>query len=126
VRSIDARSEDLFNLNLASNLLVANWGNTDPYKSLFFGVPVVTMLFPDDTDARVAAGYPNGVPPIVGQDAKWGVTGAMSLRVRLAVVKNNENYARLITANKRAAPFRSLLIPGAEERIADEVMKYLQ
>ncbi|MBI2053489.1 MAG: hypothetical protein HYT41_01965 [Candidatus Sungbacteria bacterium] len=65
LKIIDARAENLLDLYIASNAVATDYVSTDPYKLLCMGMPVVTMLFPDDLPYRNALGYLNGVPPIL-------------------------------------------------------------
>lgn len=130
VRSVDARSVDLTNLNIASDFVVADWGNTDAYKAVICGIPTVTMLFPDtngeDTKRRALAGYPEGIPPIVATDPEWGAKDVSDVGKLLQKTRQDGQNVRSYTLETRAKPFLDLVKPGAPERIADEVMKYLR
>lgn len=122
IKFVDARKLDIFELILASNCVVADWGNTDPYKGLLYGVPTITMLFPDDYERREGAGYPNGVPPIIASAKHWGARTPEDLTVLIYRVKQGEEAAWRYTRNERAKPFLALKQLGAEKNIADEIL----
>ena len=125
IKYADVRSANMDELILASNAIVGTWDNTDPYKALVAGIPAITMLFPDDQEERVAIGCPDGIPPIISTDIRWGARSANELATLLQEVKQNEEAVRLYTKTVRAKPFLSLFNPGAAERIADEVARHL-
>jgi hypothetical protein len=126
IRSVDARSVDLTNLYIASDLVVADWGHTDAYKAVICGIPTVTMLFPDDTERRNRVGYPEGIPPIIATDLEWGARDVSEVGKLLQKSIAEGERIRSYTLAIRAKPFLDLVKPGAADRIADEVMKYLK
>lgn len=131
---IDARALDLSELNIASNMIIADWGNTHAYKALLCGTPTATLLFPkhcvvgsnkvfDDYVHRVNRGFPGGVPPIV-TSLSWGAESPEELMRLIGYVIRNEADAKTETI-ERALQFRHLATPGAAERMAREFMKYI-
>lgn len=121
-----ARVKDAQHAVIASDFLFSEYAANDQFTSLLTGVPVGTLLFPDDREWRIDnSGYPNGVPPILIGHEEWGVASiekAVEL-VRL-VAMTNPQFIKETTEN-RAKPFRTLLESGAAERIADTVKSYL-
>lgn len=107
---------------LAADFVIADWGSTDTYTSMFVDVPVATVLFPDDTPRRVAAGYINGLPPALTGHEDWGLPSVHHL---VSCAKFVECYPKSTAARTRdrAIQFQELLRPGAAERIADEIQK---
>lgn len=135
LRYVDARKYDLTELNIASDAVFADWGNTDAIKAILCGVPTMTMLFPehlmlangqafDDYERRMSVGYPDGTPPIIGSHPGWGMRNEMEFWLCLSDIMEYPEYAQKTTI-ARAEMFRDLLIPGAAERIAGEVMIYM-
>lgn len=124
VRFVDARAIDLTDLNIASDIVIADWGNTDAYKAVICGVPTVTMLFPDDTEARKSRGYLDGIPPIIATDTEWGATSIADTRKLIANIRDFPLWYSWNVRDIRAKPFLSLVEPGADERIADAIEKY--
>lgn len=136
LRYVDARKYDLTELNIASDAVCADWGNTDAIKAILCGVPTMTMLFPehlmlangqafDDYERRVSVGYPGGTPPIIRSYPGWGMRNEMEFWLCLCDIMEYPEYAQKTTI-ARAEMFRDLLIPGAAERIAGEVMSYMR
>ncbi len=132
---VDARTYDLTDLNIASDAVFVDWGNTDAIKAILYSVPTMTMLFPEkfvtesgqvfhDYERRASVGYPEGVPPIIASHPGWGMRNPIDFSVCLRDVMEYPDYAQKATA-QRAESFYDLLIPGAAERIAGEVMSFL-
>lgn len=119
---IDARAENLLDLYIASDAVVADYVSTDAYKNLLMGIPTISMLFPDDYDYRLELGYPKGVPPVISEAKEWGPTSPEAMVALLDFVHHRPTEARHYMRAVRAEPFRELLEPGAAERIAQEVL----
>jgi len=136
INSVDARKADLLQLYLASDVVVVGWGGTDGYKALLRGTPVITMLFPmgeedgrkygyDDFPNRVAYGHPNGIPPIISKDFVWGAGRTDRIFRLINEVRRDASGIHRYTLNVRAESFRDFENPGAAERAANEVMKFI-
>lgn len=111
-------------LTIASSVNIADWGSTGMYTSALFGVPPVMCLFPDDKERRVKVGYPEGTPPLIFAGAGWGVN-EKQISSTLKWIMNDEVKAKKIVS-ENAVSFKSLLEPGAAEKIAKVVMEYLK
>lgn len=116
---------DLQRLVLSSNMVFADWGNTDTRTTLLGGIPIATLLFPNDLQHRVDAGFPSGVPPVLMSHEGWGVKSVREMLERIRFVREDEARARRIT-EERALPFQKLIEPGAAERIADAIIKSIE
>ena len=126
---MDARKTDMDALNMAANAVVANWGSTDPYKVIICGIPVITMMFPDDDlRDREERGCLNGVPPILVGQEQWGATSAQQMVQLLGMVKRAESEFQEYAKKIRAKPFLYLAEgPGvAAAKIAAEVLSILK
>lgn len=121
---VDTHGDDLLDVYGSSDAVVADYVSTDPYRLLMMGIPVITMLFPDDRAYRVELGYPDGVPPIVLHSKAWGAETMTLLASLLRRIREAPQRAREMTLT-RANHFRDLFEPGAAERIAIEVMEYI-
>lgn len=126
IKKVDGRPiKDVQEVVLASDMLLADWGNTDALTALLGGVPVVTILFPEDTVRRVDAGYPEGVPPVLQMNPWWGVTSVGDMQDRIWRVYTDPKDYTAVTAH-RAVPFQKLLEKGAAARIADVAMEMMK
>ena len=132
LHSVDARTVDLTELCAVSDFAITDWVNSDAYKAVLCGTPTVTMLFPNDTERLHASGFINGIPPVVMDEDdgkitlnRWGAKSAWQVNALLRSTIQEPIATRAYTYNFRSCPFRDLVKPGARERIADAVMKYL-
>lgn len=128
IRTVDARAVDMNHLTIAAHLCVADWGNTNQLVGLLHRTPVVTMLFPED--ARLIETYPpDGVPPVLESDYRWGVKNAQDLTMMVNWVLTNHYWCRLYSENLRLEyrdrAFKTLMLPRATERAADIIMANL-
>lgn len=112
-------------LYYASDLVVADWGGTDSLSAVLAGIPIATMLFPDDTKVREDVGYPDGVPPILLGDPQWGVRSTGELGRMLTMVMENHQEALQRTLAQRATVFESLREPGAANHSAQAILAEL-
>lgn len=124
LKMIDARTENLLELYIASDAVAADYVSTDPYKLLPLGVPVVTMLFPDDLAYRQELGYPEGVPPIIMGHEGWGADSVSWLVRTLRKVHQFSDVARKMTL-ARANVFRELADLDGTELLAQEIIRLL-
>lgn len=124
-RFIDgARVKDAQHAVIASDFLFSEYSANDQFTGLLAGVPVGTLLFPYDCGWRIERGYPEGVPPILIGREEWGVASIEKMSELVCLAVKNHEFVKETTEN-RAKPFRTLLEPGAAERIADVVKSYL-
>lgn len=123
---VDARKVELEKLYFASNAVVADWGNTDAAKAVLYGIPTATLLFPDDTATRIAAGFPDGVPPIVGPHIMYGPTSPERLAILLESIVHHEKDRKLFTLQQRAPRFCMLRELNAEQRAVDATLKFIE
>ena len=119
-----AHDLDMDFITVSSDVNIGEWGSTTMYTSVLFGVPAIMCMFPDDRGRRLALGYPNGVPPLLMAEAGRGPTDITLLHDALNEILCAPEQYREMT-RKNGAVFRTLLEPGAEDRIAEVVMSYL-
>ncbi len=122
---VAAHDLDMDFITVASDVNLGEWGSTSMYTSAIFGIPPVMCMFPDDRERRLAAGYPNGEPPLLLAGAGYGPTDAVQLHDVLNQILCDPLKQYHEMTFQKGAVFRSLLEPGAEERIADVVMRSL-
>ena len=110
---------------IASDFLFSEYAANDQFTGLLAGIPVGTLLFPDDCEWRTDnRGYPGGVPPILVGREEWGVDSIYKANELVNLAIKNPMFVKETTEN-RAKPFRTLLKPGAAERIASVIGDYL-
>lgn len=124
LRTIDARTENLLELGMASDVVCADYVSTDPYKLVLIGVPVVTLLFPDDLSYRQELGYPDGVPPILMGHEGWGADSISWLVRMLERVRSYSLVVKRMTL-ARASIFCELTELNGTELLAQEIMRLL-
>lgn len=129
VCTVDSRSHDFQDVVLASDAYAADWSSSDSFTALLAGIPVITVLFPDDRERRSDAGFINEVPPVLAgyplAFLSWGVWDAPALCQKIIKIFYGIKDARAMT-RKRARIFRKLLEPGAADRAAKILLGLLE
>lgn len=106
---------------LAADFVVADWGSTDSFTSLFLTIPIATTLFPDDTERRLAAGYIDGLPPILTDHPVWALESIDDMFSVAKLVQQLPHVA-VEETRERIKQFEDLLMPEAAERIAGNIV----
>ncbi len=124
VKLIDANAVVPVELNIASNVVMADWSGTEGYGSMLVGTPTIITMFPYDKDRLEAAGYTDGVPPMLSVDAALGPESADELENDILKIFDDEEAVHH-TLNKNRESFMPILNPGATSRITDAVIAQL-
>lgn len=103
---------------LGSDIVVADYAGDPPYQAALAEIPVIMTLFPDCTEALIARGYQNGVPPLLQARACWGARTADDMEVIAEGIMNKPLPARAMV-KEGVKPFESLLAQNAAIKIAD-------
>lgn len=112
--------KDLAQVVLASDLMLCTWGSTDQFTAALASIPVILFLLPDDLAKRQAAGYLDGVPPLIRANAGWGAETPEQLVKQVDRIISDPASAKKFV-EIRAVAFQPLIRPGAAERIAQVI-----
>lgn len=122
VKAVDARKVKAEHLSIAADAVVSAWNGTEGYRAMLLERPVVVPQFPDDLVMRVAAGFPDGIPPILKGRAAYAARNADELADRLDAIARHPDDASAFTSMGRNA-FKGLMSPGAAYRILREITR---
>lgn len=121
IKLVDASDITPAELNIASNVVVADWSGTEGYASMLVGTPTVITMFPSDQDRLQNVGYIDELPPMLKAGSAFAAYSATNLQDSIFTIVGDE-YGVRDKFDKNREPFLPILNPGASGRVADAVM----